>query len=140
MKLVNGGVNRRCYTYIDDAIECTYRIVENPGLACDRQIFNIGSPLNEVSIRQMAETMRDIYAREFRDNGTPLPEIVSVPGEEFYGEGYDDSDRRIPDIAKARRLLGWEPQWNFHDALEATMRYYVVESRKNVVPSAARNG
>lgn len=140
MKLVNGGVNRRCYTYIDDAIECTYRIVENPGSVCDRQIFNIGSPHNEVSIRQMAETMREIYAREFRDSATPLPEIVSVPGEEFYGEGYDDSDRRIPDIAKARRLLGWEPQWTFDDALEATMRYYVAESRKNVVPSAAGNG
>ena len=45
MKLVNGGANRRCYTYIDDAVECTYRIVENPGGVCDRQIFNIGSPL-----------------------------------------------------------------------------------------------
>ena len=140
MKLVNGGVNRRCYTYIDDAVECTYRIVENPNGACDRQIFNIGSPYNEVSIRQMAETMRQIYAEKFRDDATPLPQIVSVPGEEFYGEGYDDSDRRIPDIAKARRLLGWEPKWSFPETLEATMRYYVTESRKNRVPSAVGNG
>jgi len=100
MKLVNGGVNRRCYTYIDDAIECTYRVVLNQGGVCDRQILNVGSPYNEISIRQMAETMREIYAAEFRDAATPLPEIVSVPGEEFYGEGYDDSDRRIPDIAR----------------------------------------
>ena len=140
MKLVNGGVNRRCYTYIDDAVECTYRIVENPGGRCDRQIFNIGSPYNEVSIRQMAEIMREIYAEKFRGEGTPLPEIVSVPGEEFYGEGYDDSDRRIPDIGKARRLLGWEPKWNFRDTLEATMQYYVAEARKNAVPSAVSNG
>ena len=55
MKLVNGGVSRRCYTYIDDAIECCYRIVQNPGGVCDRQIFNIGSPHNELSIRRMAE-------------------------------------------------------------------------------------
>jgi UDP-apiose/xylose synthase len=139
MKLVNGGVNRRCYTYIDDAVECTYRIVENPGGACDRQIFNVGSPDNEVSIRQMAETMREIYAAKFRDDATRLPEIVSVPGEEFYGEGYDDSDRRIPNIDKARRLLGWEPKWSFRDTLEATMRYYVAESRENRVPSAVGN-
>jgi nucleoside-diphosphate-sugar epimerase len=136
MKLVNGGVNRRCYTYIDDAIECTNRIVENPGGVCDQQIFNIGSPYNEISIRQMAETMREIYATKYRHNGTRLPDIVSVTGDEFYGEGYDDSDRRIPDIAKARRLLGWEPKWNFRDMLEATMRYYVAESRKKAVPSA----
>jgi UDP-apiose/xylose synthase len=79
----------------------------------------------------MAETMREIYAAEFRDAATPLPEIVSVPGEEFYGEGYDDSDRRIPDIAKVRALLGWEPVWNVRDTIEATMRYHVAEYRKN---------
>src|SRR5437879_1903743 len=65
MKLVDGGEQRRCYTYIDDAIECVYRIVENPGGVCDRQIFNIGSPHNEVSIRQLAEIMREIYAGKF---------------------------------------------------------------------------
>jgi nucleoside-diphosphate-sugar epimerase len=130
MQLVNGGSNRRCYTYIDDAVECCWRIVQNPGGVCDRQILNIGSPQNEISIRQMAETMREIYASEFRQNGAPLSEIISVTGEEFYGPGYDDSDRRIPDIAKARTLLGWEPVWPVRDILETTMRYYVEETRK----------
>ena len=130
MKLVNGGVNRRCYTYIDDAIECTYRIVLNPGGVCDQQIFNIGSPYNEISIRQMAELMREIYAAKFSEPETPLPDIISVPGEEFYGEGYDDSDRRIPDIGKARTLLGWEPVWSKRDTFETTMRYHVLDYRK----------
>ncbi|MGA3098774.1 MAG: bifunctional UDP-4-keto-pentose/UDP-xylose synthase [Bryobacteraceae bacterium] len=130
MQLVNGGSNRRCYTYIDDAVECCWRIVQNPGGVCDRQILNIGSPHNEISIRKMAETMREIYAAEFRQPGEPLSAIVSVTGEEFYGAGYDDSDRRIPDIAKARTLLGWEPAWPVRDILETTMRYYVEETRK----------
>jgi UDP-apiose/xylose synthase len=69
-----------------------------------------------------------------------LPEIISVTGEQFYGEGYDDSDRRIPDITKVRTLLGWEPVWNIHDILETTMRYYVSEYRKSPVGSAAGNG
>jgi UDP-apiose/xylose synthase len=127
MKLVNGGRNRRCYTYIDDAIDCTYRIVENPGGVCDRQIFNVGSPYNELSIRELAETMREIYARKYLKPGDKLSEIVSVPGEEFYGEGYDDSDRRIPDITKARTLLGWQPKWKLHDLIEASMDYQVRE-------------
>src|SRR5579864_1219681 len=137
MKLVNGGINRRCYTYIDDAIDCSYRIVENPGGVCDRQIFNIGSPSNEISIKQMAETMREIYAERFREGNPPLAEIVSVSGEEFYGEGYDDSDRRIPDITKARTLLDWEPKWNIRDTIEATMSYHVAEYRKT---ASACNG
>jgi nucleoside-diphosphate-sugar epimerase len=127
MKLVGGGAQRRCYTYIDDAIEAAYRIVQNVDGVCDRQIFNIGSPENEVSIRQMAEMMREIYAQKFAANGAPLPEIVSVSGDEFYGHGYEDSDRRIPDITKARTLLGWEPKWGFRELLEATMRYYALE-------------
>jgi UDP-apiose/xylose synthase len=131
MKLVDGGTHRRCYTYIDDAVECAYRIVENPGGVCDRQIFNIGSPDNEISIKQMAEMMLDIYAAKMRDPAVALPEIVSVTGEEFYGAGYDDSDRRIPDITKARTLLGWEPKWAMRDILETTMQYYVSGYRKN---------
>lgn len=132
MKLVDGGTARRCYTYIDDAVECIYRIVQNPGGACDRQIFNIGSPQNETSIRGMAEEMREIYAAKFLDPAVKLPEIVSVPGEEFYGVGYDDSDRRIPDITKARTLLDWEPVWSLQDIFETTMSYYVDEQRKAV--------
>jgi nucleoside-diphosphate-sugar epimerase len=138
MKLVDGGAQRRCYTYIDDATECTYRIVENPGGVCDRQIFNIGSPYNEVSIRHLAELMREIYAEKFRNPKIPLPEIVSVPGETFYGKGYEDSDRRIPNITKARTLLGWEPKWNLRDLLEATMSYYVHEYPRSQPATTAR--
>ena len=136
MKLVDGGEQRRSYTYIDDAIECTHRIVENPGGVCNRQIFNIGSPDNEISIRQLAESMRDIYAEKFRENGAPLADIVTVTGEEFYGKGYDDSNRRIPNITKARTLLNWEPKWGVRDLLEATMSYYVHEYPRTAAMTA----
>jgi len=125
MKLVNGGTHRRCYTYIDDAIECIYRIIQNPGKVCDREIFNVGSPENEISIRELAELMRKIYAEKFKRPDVALPNIANVSAEEFYGEGYDDSDRRIPDITKARTLLGWEPKYSLPELLERTMEYYV---------------
>lgn len=128
MKLVNGGHNRRCYTYIDDAIECIYRIIENPGNICDQQIFNIGTPENEISMRELAVLMREIYEVNFLSlSSSSLPEIVEVSAEDFYGEGYEDSDRRIPDITKANSLLGWEPKWELRDLLEITMQYYVTE-------------
>ncbi|MCZ6593942.1 MAG: bifunctional UDP-4-keto-pentose/UDP-xylose synthase [Bacteroidetes bacterium] len=132
MKLVDGGDQKRCYTYIDDAVDCIYRIVENPNGVCEQQIFNVGSPLNEVSIRQLAETMREIYAEKFAGPNVPLPDIVEVSSDEFYGKGYEDSDRRIPDISKARTLLGWEPQWGLHEMLEETMKYYVTEYMEHV--------
>jgi UDP-apiose/xylose synthase len=127
MKLVDGGHQRRCYTYIDDAVECIYRIVANRDGVCNREIFNIGTPVNEVSIRRLAELMKEIYVEKFWNRRSRLPAIVEVAAEQFYGKGYEDSDRRIPDITKARTLLGWEPRWAMRDLLENTMRYYITE-------------
>ena len=143
MVLVDGGTRRRCYTYIDDAVDCIEKIVENPNGACDGQIFNVGSPHNEISIRALAETMRSIYEKEFRRPDVPLPEIVEVTGEEFYGQGYEDSDRRIPDITKARALLNWEPTIGITELLTRTMRYYIeawrqAEKAGSLPPAAAR--
>jgi nucleoside-diphosphate-sugar epimerase len=133
MKLVDGGHHKRCYTYIDDAVDCIERIVANPDGACDRQIFNVGNPENEVSIRDLAERMRDLYARKFRKPGQRLPDIVEVPSVEFYGEGYEDSDRRIPDIAKAQTLLGWRPKYSLDETIERSMAGFVAYA-----PTAAR--
>jgi UDP-apiose/xylose synthase len=74
--------------------------------------------------------MLKIYSEKFRDPRVSLPEIVSVPSVEFYGEGYEDSDRRIPDISKAHRLLGWEPKYDLIKTLESTMFYYVMEQKE----------
>jgi nucleoside-diphosphate-sugar epimerase len=125
MKLVNGGHHRRCYTYIDDAVDCIERIIANPDGVCDRQIFNVGSPQNELSIRELAERMRDLYARKFKKPGQQLPDIVDVDSREFYGEGYEDSDRRIPDITKARTLLGWQPKYGLDETIERSMAGFV---------------
>ncbi|WP_447968906.1 bifunctional UDP-4-keto-pentose/UDP-xylose synthase [Nitrospira sp. M1] len=140
MKLVDGGHNQRCYTYIDDAIDAIYRIVENPNGICDQEIFNIGSPHNETSIKDLAVLMKDIYANNFwQQESFDLPEIIEISSEEFYGKGYEDSDRRIPDITKARQLLSWEPKWDMVSTLKATMNYYVHDYRLHYGLNSLRN-
>ena len=135
MKLVDGGHHRRCYTYIDDAIDCIAMIVENRGEVCDQQIFNVGSPANELAIRDLASRMRDIYAKKFLRAGERLPEIVEVNGADFYGEGYEDSDRRIPDITKVQVLLGWQPKYGIDQTIEMSMAGYARYS-PHAVPVA----
>jgi nucleoside-diphosphate-sugar epimerase len=129
MSLVGGGEQKRAYTFIDDAVDCILRIIENRNGVCDKQIFNIGSPANEISIRELAIKMREIYKRRWWDGGSRLPEIVEVSAEDFYGEGYDDSDRRIPDITKAVTLLGWTPKYDLDTTIEQSMAYW-FETRK----------
>lgn len=49
-----------------------------------------------------------------------------MPAERFYGPGYDDSQERVPDIGKARRLLGWAPLQSLSDMLPAIVQDYVA--------------
>lgn len=56
-----------------------------------------------------------MFNEEFRvASDPPSPEIVTVTSSEFYGEGYEDCDRRIADITKIKTLLGWEPTCECH--------------------------
>jgi UDP-apiose/xylose synthase len=61
--------------------------------------------------------------------------MVSVPAGQFYGAGYEDCDRRIPDITKARTLLQWEPEHNIRSVVRLTMEYFVKKHR--AAPSSA---
>jgi UDP-apiose/xylose synthase len=130
MRLVDGGRNYRAYTYIDDAVDCIARILDNSEGICDQQIFNIGTPENEVTIKQLAYLMKEIFDEEFREPGDPDPEIINVTSEEFYGKGYEDCDRRIPDVTKARTLLGWQSNHDIRSVLYHTMDYFVRNFRE----------
>ena len=131
IKLVDGGEAYRAYTYIDDAVDCIVRIIEDKNNNCDGQIFNIGQPDNELKIKEMAVKMCDMFDEHFRQEGDPpRPEIISVSGEEFYGKGYEDCDRRIANVDKAKTLLGWEPKYDLDEVIFKTMEYFVNEFRQ----------
>jgi UDP-4-amino-4-deoxy-L-arabinose formyltransferase/UDP-glucuronic acid dehydrogenase (UDP-4-keto-hexauronic acid decarboxylating) len=130
MHLVNGGKQQRCYTYIKDATAAHLKIIENKGNFCNCQIFNIGVPENETTIKDLAKTMSKIYKNKFIRKGQGLPKIIDIPGEKFYGKGYDDSDRRLPDVRKIRKLLGWKAKYSLNEMLVETMQYYVDKYNK----------
>ncbi len=126
LKLVNGGKNYRCFTYIDDAIDALMAILSNPHIA-NRHIFNIGNPDNEITIKDLAHLMIRVYG-ELRPDCAGGPSLIEqVTGQDFYGPGYEDSDRRIPDITKAKTLLNWNPETPLADALKTTMAFYIKE-------------
>lgn len=130
MQLVDGGNAWRAYTYISDAVDAIIRIIEDKGNNCNGEIFNIGQPENETQIKDMAVKMADIFDAHFRiESDPPRPEIIPVSAEKFYGKGYEDCDRRIPNIDKARKLLDWSPKYELDAVLTKTMDYFVKEHR-----------
>ena len=124
LPLVDGGTARRSITAIDDAVDAIVRIIERRE-AVKNQIFHIGNPSNECTMKELALLMIDLYKElrpEFRDKKF---EVKSVPSEIFYGEGYEDCDRRVPDISKARQLLDWNPSVNLRDAMRVAVASFI---------------
>ena len=118
--LVNGGHSKRCFTYIGDAVEALELVLRHPG-AVHNQIVNIGNPANETSFRDLAKLMLGIYRREFDANADN--QLVDVSGEDFCGPGYEDCDRRVPDISKMK-ALGWQPRAGLEQTFALSMRYF----------------
>jgi UDP-apiose/xylose synthase len=123
LPLVEGGQQRRCFVSVDEFVEGVLRIVERPQ-ACNGQIINLGNPANDISIHALADLMREAYGRCLP--GAPVPGVSEVSAESLYGPGYDDSQARIPDIAKAERLLDWRPTTTVEAMLPAIVEDYIA--------------
>ena len=117
MYLVDGGSQRRCFTHIADANDAFTVLLDST--ASRNEVFNVGNPSTDTSIRDLALLMKEIYADLTGD--TPHNELVEISGEEFYGVGYEDTNRVPPDISKLE-ALGWKPRFDlertFRDAIQ----------------------
>lgn len=123
MVLVNGGEARRSFTSIHDAVDFMFCLFENREKAYG-EAFNVGNAKNELSIRELAVLMRRIYARILSVPEEKLSPFKELSGEAYYGEGYEDSLRRIPSVKKSKCLLGFEAKIPLEEALEESLRWF----------------
>jgi nucleoside-diphosphate-sugar epimerase len=129
--LVDGGAQKRCFLYVDDAIDALVRILDNNNGVCDSGIFNIGHPENEASIAELADMMIDVMS-EFKgyENIRSQVKITVTDGEKYYGKGYQDIENRVPSIARAQSTLGWHPTTDIRDAIRKTIAFYYADTEK----------
>jgi nucleoside-diphosphate-sugar epimerase len=133
IQLVDGGAQRRSFTYIDDGVDALVRIIENKDNAADGRIFNIGNPLNDMSIRELAETL--IALIKTYPKYAPLAnrvKLVTVRSRQYYGEGYQDILTRVPSIKNAKKYLGWKPKTDLPTALRKTLDYHLGRPTKEL--------
>jgi UDP-apiose/xylose synthase len=123
--LVDGGEQNRAFCHIADACEAFSAILHQPDLARN-EIFNVGNPGNDTTIRDLAELMAAVYIELTGER--PASEVVSVSGEQFYGPGYEDGYRWAPDVRKMGRL-GWTPTHDLRSTLRSAMAYYLTGPR-----------
>lgn len=133
IKLVDGGSQKRAFTYIGDGIDAMMEIIENKDDKARHQIYNIGNPVNNFSVRELAEMMLKLAAEypEYRETAAKVKLIETTSGE-YYGKGYQDVQNRVPKIENTMKDLNWKPQTTMADALRQIFDAYrgqVAEAR-----------
>ncbi len=133
IQLVDGGLQRRSFTDASDGISALMKIIENKDGRASGNIYNIGNPANDLSIRELAELMLEI-AQEFPEYqpGAAKTTIVETSSGKYYGEGYQDIQTRVPWIENTKQDLGWAPKVDVKDALRGIFDAYrdqVAEAR-----------
>jgi UDP-4-amino-4-deoxy-L-arabinose formyltransferase/UDP-glucuronic acid dehydrogenase (UDP-4-keto-hexauronic acid decarboxylating) len=133
IRLVDGGSQRRCFTYVEDGIDCLMHIIDNPNGLADGQIFNIGNPANEASVKELAYLLRELFQMhpDHRQDES-YSEIIEISAQDYYGKGYQDILTRKPSIDRARRILGWEPQTDLRTSLKFTLDAFLEEAKRGV--------
>jgi len=130
---VDGGAQRRSFTYLEDGIDCLMKIIENRNGCAEGGIFNIGNPANDLSVKELAFLLKDLVKQypDYRERAE-LCRIVEVTSEDFYGSGYQDILTRVPSIRKAEERLGWKPVTDINEALKKTLDFYLVDEGEKI--------
>ncbi len=136
IKLVDGGSQKRAFTYIDDGIDALMSIIENPRGVASGKIYNVGNPRNHFSVKELARMMVRLALTypEYRDSAKRV-KLIATTAAAYYGRGYQDVQDRVPKIANTMRELHWKPQVGMAEALKRIFdayRTHVGEARQLV--------
>ena len=110
------GEQTRCFGFVGYVVRTLMALIEHPDAV--GQVFNIGSS-EEVSIRALAERIRELTSSS--------SEIVYVPYNEAYEEGFEDMYRRVPDTSKVTALTGLKHDTTLDGILREVIGYHSVK-------------
>lgn len=107
------GRQTRSFGYVKDMVRAMIGLMEHPDAV--GEVFNIGSE-EEISINNLARKIKKMT------NGAS--EIVHIPYEEAYGKGFEDMQRRVPDISRVKKLINYKPTVNLDGIIERVIEYF----------------
>jgi UDP-glucose 4-epimerase len=118
LSVYGDGTQSRCFCHVHDVVRALATLMERDDLY--GEVFNIGSEA-EITIRGLATRVRELVGSEAA--------IKYVPYDEAYEEGFEDMQRRVPDITKIRAALGWEPTKSLDDIVLDVKQQQLESSR-----------
>jgi UDP-glucose 4-epimerase len=107
------GKQSRCFTHVADVVRALIALMETQ--ASWGQVYNIGND-NEIGIGDLARQVREMCASK--------SEIVNIPYEKAYEEGFEDMPRRVPDLSKIGAAIGWKPSITLPQILQDVIEFH----------------
>ncbi len=112
--LYDSGRQTRCFTFVDDAVEGALRAARSK--KGNGEVFNIGSS-TETTVKGAVELIITLAGKE----GVLTPKPLDT--KKHYGKAYEDIPRRVPDIRKAKRMLGFTARTSLKEGLKKTIEW-----------------
>jgi len=109
------GKQVRCFTYVQDVVRAATQLMDSP--IAVGQVFNIGND-KPISIIDLAKKIKALTKSD--------SEIRFVPYDQAYEEGFEDMTIRVPDLTKARTLIGYEPRVDLDEILQAVVEHFIA--------------
>jgi nucleoside-diphosphate-sugar epimerase len=107
------GAQSRSFTHVADVVGALLKLVVEPKAI--GQVINIGNT-EEVTIRRLAERVRELTGS--------TSSIKLVPYDQAYESGFEDMPRRVPDLSKAEKMIGYKPRHSLDDILIQVIDYF----------------
>jgi UDP-glucose 4-epimerase len=113
LQVYGDGKQIRCFSCVDDIVEGVLALAEHP--EAEGEVFNLGS-MQPVNIEDLAKKVVEMTGSSSR--------IDYIPYEQAYENGFEDLQRRVPDISKAKKLVGFEPKISLEELLKQVIEYF----------------
>ena len=120
------GKQSRCFCYVGDVIGALMKLMDNSKAV--GEVFNVGSN-QEITILDLARRVKEVANSD--------SEIVFVPYDEAYEEGFEDMPRRIPDISKVNDLVGFKPEMKLDGILKSVIDFHSGQAARDLKANSA---
>jgi len=107
LSVYGSGDQIRCFCHVTDAVKALLLVVDSDKAI--GQVFNVGNN-SQISIMELAKKVIEITGSK--------SSIEKIAYEKAYPEGFEDMQRRVPDISKIKQVLGWEPEINLDQIIK----------------------
>jgi len=113
LTIYGDGNQSRCFVHVQDAVDALVKLIQHP--QAQGKVFNLGSQ-EEITIKELAKKVIQLTGSKSK--------VIYIPYDQAYEEGFEDMQRRVPDIKRIQDLIGYRPTIDLEGILKSVIEYF----------------